>query len=87
MRHDALEAEKIKSDLSRLRQEIEQADLEDEQGASMVLQGQRLQPDGSASYKNEPDYAARTDETDALSDNHQLQIMSQGRDLDPTALS
>ena len=30
MRVDALEAERIKTDLSRLRQEIEQADLEDE---------------------------------------------------------
>lgn len=39
MRADANEAEKIKTDLSRLRNEIEQADLEDEE----VNRSQRLQ--------------------------------------------
>lgn len=39
MRADANEAEKIKTDLSRLRNEIEQADLEDEE----VNRSQRIQ--------------------------------------------
>ena len=43
MRADALEAEKIKEDLSRLRQEIDQADIEDAEIMSAnVSQSQNL---------------------------------------------
>ena len=47
MRADANEAEKIKTDLCRLRTEIEQADLEDEEvsrSQQLQLHSQETQP-------------------------------------------